>query len=246
MRLYLASTSPARLALLRQIGIEPVILPSHVDEEAAVLAAEKASGRPLAAEELVLLLARLKAEAVVGGAPGGEPIDGFVLGGDSAFEFDGVIYGKPHLPDVARDRWRRQRGRSGVLHSGHWMIDHRLSAALVPRTSVPATRGRETATASPAPLALPPVTGRGAVTSASVEFADDITDAEIDAYVASGEPLEVAGAFTIDGMAAPFIRSISGAPSTVIGMSLPTLRDLFAQFGISITELWNAPPTPPL
>ncbi|RFA16514.1 septum formation inhibitor Maf [Subtercola boreus] len=250
MRLYLASTSPARLALLRQIGIEPVILPSHVDEEAAVLAAEEASGRPLEAEELVLLLARLKAEAVLGATPGGEPIDGFVLGGDSAFEFDGVIYGKPHLPDVARDRWRRQRGRSGVLHSGHWMIDHRLSGDLSLCTAAPAAQDAPVVTAAPAvaaaPAAIAPVPGRGAVTSATVEFATDITDAEIDAYVASGEPLEVAGAFTIDGMAAPFIRSISGAPSTVIGMSLPTLRDLLAQFDTSITELWNAPPAPSL
>ncbi|MDF2444046.1 MAG: nucleoside triphosphate pyrophosphatase [Subtercola sp.] len=247
MRLYLASTSPARLALLRQIGIEPVVVPSFVDEEAAVLAAEAATGRSLAAPELVALLARLKAEAVLGATPGGEPIDGFVLGGDSAFEFDGAIYGKPHLPEVARDRWRRQRGRSGVLHSGHWMIDHRLPGRPAPVSGL--TAGR-IAPPSAVPSAVPsassgaapsasPFPGRGAVTSATVEFAADITDAEIDAYVASGEPLEVAGAFTIDGMAAPFIRSISGAPSTVIGMSLPTLRDLLAQFGVSITELWT-------
>src|ERR1700712_1947065 len=166
MRLYLASTSPARLALLRQIAIEPVVVPSFVDEEAAVIAAETAAGHALSAPELVLLLARLKAEAVVDALPDGEPIDGFILGGDSAFEFDGVIYGKPHLPDIARERWRRQRGRSGVLHSGHWMIEHRV--------------GRENASI-------------GAVTSATVEFADDISDAEIDAYIDSGEPLEVAG-----------------------------------------------------
>ncbi|QWT25009.1 Maf family protein [Subtercola sp. PAMC28395] len=215
MRLYLASTSPARLTLLRQAGIEPVVVPSNVDEDAAVAAVEAESG-PLSAGALVILLARLKAEAVQDALPEGEPIDGFILGGDSAFEFDGVIYGKPHLPHVARERWLRHRGRSGVLHSGHWMIDHRLPQA-TPAAAFPAA---------------------GAVTSATVEFASDITEAEIDAYVATGEPLTVAGAFTIDGLAAPFITHISGAPSTVIGMSLPTLRDLLAELGVSWTDFW--------
>lgn len=215
MRLYLASTSPARLALLRQIGIEPVILPSQVDEEAAVIAAEASSG-PLSAPALVQLLARLKAEAVLAATPGGEPLDGFVLGGDSAFEFDGVIYGKPHRPEIAKERWMRQRGRSGVLHSGHWLVDRRSGSAGAAGAA-------------------------GAVTSATVEFAADITEAEIDAYIASGEPLEVAGAFTIDGLAAPFIQSITGAPSTVIGMSLPTVRELLGGFGVSISDFW-APP----
>ncbi|CAN5269210.1 hypothetical protein BH09ACT6_BH09ACT6_25300 [soil metagenome] len=280
MRLYLASTSPARLSLLRQAGIEPVIVPSNVDEDAAVAAAEAEAG-PLSAGELVILLARLKAEAVQGALPGGEPIDGFILGGDSAFEFDGVIYGKPHLPHVARERWLRHRGRTGVLHSGHWMIDHRLPRAAPLATtagglaSSPAASAGSTAPASPSPSpagsATPAHTpahttadhagsvtlvdapavapagasgalfpAAGAVTSATVEFAPDITEAEIDAYVATGEPLNVAGAFTIDGLAAPFITHISGAPSTVVGMSLPTLRDLLAELGVSWTDFWAA------
>lgn len=208
MRLYLASTSPARLALLRQIGIEPVLVPSHVDEEAAVIAAERAGGT-LSPDAMVQLLAQAKAEAVVGSLPDGEPIDGFILGGDSAFELDGVAYGKPHRPEVARERWLAQRGKSGTLHSGHWLIDHRGGR-------------RQGAT--------------GRTDHAELTFADDITDAEIDAYVASGEPLEVAGAFTIDGLAAPFIRSITGAPSAVIGMSLPVVRDLLGGFGVALND----------
>ncbi|TIH37785.1 Maf family protein [Subtercola vilae] len=242
MRLYLASTSPARLALLRQVGIEPVIVPSHVDEEGAVLAAEAAAGGPLTAHDLVQLLARLKAEAVLDAVPGGEPIDGFILGGDSAFEFDGVIYGKPHLPEVAAERWRRHRGRAGVLHSGHWMIDHRLGAGSGSGGS--GTGGAESGSAvsaSAVSASAGAFPAAGSVTSATVEFASDISDAEIAAYVATGEPLEVAGAFTIDGLAAPFIRSISGAPSTVIGMSLPALRDLTGQLGVSWTSFWNTP-----
>jgi septum formation protein len=211
VRLYLASTSPARLALLRQVGIEPIVVPSEVDEEAAVERAEAENG-PLTPDAMVLLLARAKAEAVVGSAPGGEPIDGFILGGDSAFELDGVAYGKPHRPDVARERWLAQRGRTGVLHSGHWLIDHRGGI----------DHG-----------------GTGRTDHAELTFADDITDAEIDAYVGSGEPLLVAGAFTIDGLAAPFIRTITGAPSAVIGMSLPVVRDLLGGFGVPWTSFWR-------
>ena len=208
MHLYLASTSPARLATLRAVGIEPIAIPSKVDEEAAVAAAG-----PLSAAEMVLLLARLKAEAVgdpAFGAP--EPFDGLVLGGDTAFEFDGSIYGKPHLPEVARERWNAQRGGSGVLHSGHWLIDARDG-----------------------------VIGRaiGGVAEARVHFADDITDAEIDAYVSTGEPLEVAGAFTIDSKGAGFIERVEGDPHAVVGLSVPLLRHLVRRLGVEWTALWN-------
>ena len=207
MRLYLASTSPARLATLRAVGVEPVLLPSHVDEDAAVAAAE-----PMTADEMVLFLARLKAEAVVGRTVDGAPIDGFILGGDSAFELDGVVYGKPHLPEVARERWHAQRGRSGVLHSGHWLIDARDG-----------------------------IVGRavGGVSAATVRFASDIDDDEIDAYIATGEPLEVAGAFTIDSKGAGFVESIAGDPHTVVGLSVPLLRTLVRELGIAWPSLWN-------
>ncbi|HEY0258721.1 MAG TPA: Maf family protein [Lacisediminihabitans sp.] len=207
MRLYLASTSPARLATLRAAGIEPVVLPSAVDEEAAVAAAG-----PLTAEEMVLLLARLKASAVADRPVDGSPLDGFVLGGDSAFELDGVVYGKPHLASVARERWLHQRGRTGLLHSGHWLIDHR--GGLLGE-------------------------GRGAVSTARVTFAADLTEAEIDAYIATGEPLEVAGAFTIDSLGAPFVTSVEGDPHAVVGLSLATLRTLLLGFGVAWPTLWN-------
>lgn len=211
MRLYLASTSPARLATLRAAGVEPVTVPSHVDETATVAAAESTGG-PLPAGDMVQLLARAKAEAVAGTLVDGHPIDGFILGGDSAFELDGVIYGKPHTPEVARERWLKQRGRTGRLHSGHWLIDHR--------------GGRASGSS-------------GAVASADVTFADDITDDEVDAYIATGEPLKVAGAFTIDSLGGPFITRVDGDPSTVIGLSLSTLRRLFLDVGVSWPTLWN-------
>jgi len=212
VRLYLASTSPARLATLRAVGIEPVLLASNVDEDAAVAAAG-----PLTATEMVLLLARLKAEAVVGrtvdhGAEGVGPIDGFILGGDSAFELDGIVYGKPHEPDVARERWLLQRGREGELHSGHWLIDHRGG-----------TVGGAT----------------GGVSTSTVRFASDIGDDEIDAYVATGEPLQVAGAFTIDSLGAPFISEVRGDPHAVVGLSVALVRELLLGFGVRWHELWN-------
>lgn len=207
MRLYLASTSPARLATLRSAGIEPLVVPSNVDEEAAVAAA----GDPDAADT-VLLLARLKAEAIADGGRDAEAeaIDGFVLGGDSMFELDGTVYGKPHTASVARERWELQRGRTGVLHSGHWLVDR---------------RGGLTGGAA------------GAVSSASVTFADDLTDAELDAYIATGEPLQVAGAFTIDSFGAPFITAVEGDPHAVVGLSLSTLRGLLRGFGVEWHEL---------
>ena len=201
MRLYLASTSPARLATLRASGIEPVVLPSFVDEDAAVAAAS-----PLTPTEMVQLLARLKAEAVVS-----PEIDGFVLGGDSAFELDGLVYGKPHTAAVARERWELQRGREGELHSGHWLIDHRGGT----------------------------VNGAvGAVSSTLVQFTNP-SDEEIDAYIATGEPLHVAGAFTIDSLGAAFITRITGDPHSVVGVSLATVRELLLQFGVSWPSVWN-------
>lgn len=202
MRLYLASTSPARLATLRAAGVEPVLLSSGVDEEAVAAAAG-----PLDGPALVSLLARAKAEAVVG-----PQLDGIILGGDSAFELDGEIYGKPHRPEVARERWLAQRGHTGLLHSGHWVIDHRggVAGAAV-----------------------------GAVATASVTFASDLTDAEIDAYVATGEPLQVAGAFTIDSLGAAFITRVEGDPHAVVGLSVSTLRALLLELGVDWPSMWN-------
>jgi septum formation protein len=210
MRLYLASTSPARLQTLRAAGIEPVAVAPGVDEDAVVAAHEAASG-PLEASEMVQLLAQAKAEALVGAAPGGETIDGLILGGDSAFLTGGRIHGKPHRPEVARQRWLEQNGGSGELWSGHWLIDHR--------------GGR-----------VHGAVGRADV--ATVRFAD-LDEAEIDAYIATGEPLLVAGAFTIDSLGGPFIRSVEGDPSTVVGLSLSTLRELVRELGVAWPTLWN-------
>ena len=221
MQLFLASTSPARLATLRSAGIEPVVVHSDVDEDAVVAEVEAKSG-PLTAEDMVLLLARAKAEAVIANADVAQASAGrgvLILGGDSAFVLDGAIYGKPHTPEAATARWHAQRGKTGHLYSGHWLI-HLIDG-------------------KPAPSGVGAGSGVGHVSVAEVTFANDITDAEIDAYVASGEPLKVAGAFTIDSLGQAFIDSITGDPSTVIGVSVPAVRRMARELDVEWPELWN-------
>ncbi len=213
MRVVLASTSPARLMLLRQAGVEPETRAPEVDEEAVIAAVEQHEGRRLSPQEHVLLLARRKAAAVAVSITADDPgFEGIVLGGDSMFEFGGEILGKPYTPDKATARWHAMRGGTGVLHSGHAVVRLSPDAAAV--------EAHGTA-------------------SASVSFAADISDAEIDAYVATGEPLLVAGAFTVDSLGGPFITRIEGDPSTVVGMSLSTVRSLAGELGIPWPSLWN-------
>lgn len=208
MQLVLASASPARLMLMRQAGIEPVLRPTDVDEE-ALIDAHLAEHGSLTPQQYVMLLARAKAEAFLA-TPDVESFSGLVFGGDSSLELDGEMLGKPHTPERARERWLAQRGKTAHLHSGHCMI--RVEGGRVVQLA-------ESATAT------------------QLTFSADITEDEIDAYVATGEPLQVAGAFTIDGRGAAFIDTITGDPSTVIGMSIPAVRRLARELGVSWPEL---------
>ena len=214
MRVCLASTSPARLMLLRQAGIEPLTLSPAVDEDAVAAAASAERGAALPPDELVLLLARAKAGEVAHRVQDEHPgFDGIVIGGDSMFAIGGQVHGKPYTPEAARERWQQMRGATGILHSGHSVF--RVSPNADP---VEAT----------------------AVAQASVTFADDVTDAELEAYIGSGEPLHVAGAFTVDSLGGAFITRVEGDPSTVVGMSLSTLRRLAGELGVVWTDLWSA------
>ncbi|WP_075018177.1 nucleoside triphosphate pyrophosphatase [Actinacidiphila rubida] len=195
--LVLASASPARLGLLKQAGFDPRVIVSGVDEHAISAPAPA---------ELARVLAEAKAQAVAGGGllDGGE----LVVGCDSVLELDGRALGKPVDATDATARWRQMRGRSGVLQTGHCVIDT-------------ASGRRVSATAS-----------------TTVRFGSP-DDEEIAAYVATGEPLHVAGAFTLDGRSAPFVDGIDGDAGNVIGLSLPLLRSLLAELGVRITELWG-------
>lgn len=204
--LLLASASPARLATLRSAGIDPQVIVSGVDEPAVV-----AHYGVTDAEDVCLVLAKAKAEDVAGHDDVAE--DALVLGCDSVLAFDGQVLGKPSDAADATARWQAMRGRSGVLHTGHWLIDTRDSDA-----------GGSGATI-------------GGVASVTVHFAD-VSDAEIEAYVATGEPLLVAGAFTLDGLGGAFVRGVEGDPHAVVGVSLPLLRDLAREAGVRWTDLW--------
>lgn len=202
----LASASPARAATLRSAGIEPHIVVSGVDEDALMQRMDVVSPADVA-----LNLARAKAEATANRPD--LPANAIIVACDSVLDMEGKSLGKPGDAAEATRRWQRMRGRSGMLHTGHWVIDRRQSDA----EAWPAA---------------------GTVASTTVEFAN-ISDAEIDAYVATGEPLHVAGGFTIDGLGGAFVRGVQGDHHNVVGISLPLLRELLADFHIPWTSLWN-------
>jgi septum formation protein len=210
-RLILASQSPARTKLLAEAGIQHTVLVSDVDEDA--IQARYGVTDP---HDTALLLARAKAEAV---AALPEADGTLVLGCDSVFEFDGEAHGKPYTAGVARERMLRMSGNSGVLHTGHWLVDCRDTAP-------------DDGTTDPGSGAT-----LGAVASAEVHFME-MEPEEIDAYIATGEPLHCAGSFTIDGLGGAFIRRVDGDPHAVVGLSVSTLRNLLAQANVRITELW--------
>jgi septum formation protein len=201
-RLYLASTSPARKKILTDIGLNPILIAPNLDEEQAVVE----MAEPKFAENVALHLARLKAESALS-----PDVDGLVIGGDSVFDLGGTLYGKPHQPDVARQRWQAMIGNKGTLYSGLWLIDH--------------TGGVHRA-------------AQGVVSKATLSFASDMTEAEVNAYVDTGEPLSVAGAFTLDGRGAAFIEHIDGDPYAVVGLSASALRSLVLALGHDYTGLW--------
>ncbi|MCD5313615.1 Maf family protein [Kineosporia babensis] len=214
--LVLASASPARLSTLRSAGIEPTVRVSSVDEP-AVLERFGVSDP----EDVALLLAKAKAEDVASSFQReyeeSEADDlelGLVLGCDSVLDLDGVALGKPADAADAVQRWKDMRGRSGKLCTGHWLIDLR-------DPDEGGTGGT-----------------LGAVSVTTVHFAK-LSDAEIEAYVATGEPLAVAGAFTVDGLGGAFVTGIEGDFHGVVGVSLPLVRDLAKELGVSWTSLWT-------
>ena len=206
MPVVLASASPARLAVLRAAGIDPVVEVADLDEDGLL------DGMPDAtAGAKVTALASATAAAVAERIGATHP-DAIVIGCDSMLLIDGALVGKPHTAEVARARWSEMAGGKGDLYTGHAVL--RLTDGAV--------------VASAAEHA---VTG--------VRFAEP-TPAELDAYLATGEPLAVAGSFTIDGLGGWFIEGLDGDPSNVIGLSLPLTRRLMARIGITVTDLWRA------
>lgn len=233
MRLVLASQSPARLTLLRNAGFAPQAIVSGVDEDAF-----EATG-PL---ELALVLAQAKARAVAERVEPGS----LVIGCDSVLDLDGKAFGKPSDAQEAIGRWKAMRGREGILVTGHCLIDTRPledEAAARERSgrSDGGTGGEKNAGGADGQGSAAGWREITQVGATLVQFAE-VSDAEIEAYVATGEPLSVAGAFTLDGIGGSFVDSIGGDPSNVIGLSLPLLRRMLDEFGISVADLWAGPP----
>lgn len=206
-RVVLGSASPGRLRVLRQAGIEPLVIVSDVDEDAFVASLDPA----LAPEAVVANLAKAKAASVVSKLPGYIATDCVVLGCDSMLYRDGELCGKPSTAEAAYRQWQSMAGSVGHLLTGHALL--RVSMGVITHTEVQ--------------------TG-----STAVHFGQP-SEAELAAYVASREPISVAGAFTLDGLGGWFIKRIEGDPSNVVGLSLPLVRCMSGNAGLSIAALWR-------
>lgn len=209
-RLVLGSASPGRLGVLRQAGVDPLVVVSGVDEDAVMANLGPDTGPA----DLVRTLACAKAEHVASILDRSVATDCVVIGCDSMLYIDGELAGKPPSVDEARRRWRSMAGRAGQLHTGHSII--RLQDNAVQH------RAAETAVTT-------------------VRFGIP-TDDDLEAYLATGEPLRVAGGFTLDGLGGWFIDGVDGDPSSVVGISLPLVRSLLAKAGLSVAALWAANP----
>lgn len=208
-RLVLGSASTSRTRVLTAAGIRFDVVTSSVDEDAELAAAERVEGT-FSPQKTSEFLAATKAAAVASDPAASNAL---VLGCDSVFELDGKSYGKPFVAEVAVERWKLMRGKTGVLHTGHTLIDNRFDSP---------TRGKTVSESS----------------SSRVTFANP-TDDQIERYVATGEPLGCAGGFTVDGQAAAFVAHLEGDHNAVIGVSVQILNRLLTELGVDITELWE-------
>ncbi|HUW86818.1 MAG TPA: nucleoside triphosphate pyrophosphatase [Candidatus Paceibacterota bacterium] len=199
LSIILASASPSRKRLLEAAGIKPTIVVSNVFEEDPIY-------ESMPPREMVIALAIVKAHTVREVIS----VSGLIIACDSTFEFEGESLGKPLTPEVARERSRKLSGKSGLLHTGHCIIDTEREIEI------------------------------SDIATTKVNFSE-LTDLEIDDYVASGEPLGVAGGFTLDGLSSAFISSIEGDYTNVIGLSIPLVRKMTTQLGYTWHDVTNQP-----
>lgn len=197
----LASNSPARLMLLKSQKITPIVIPSEVNEKEI-----ENNFKSSPSSTIVLELAKAKAAYVLNNNV--SLAEGILIAADSMLEFENKPYGKPLSAEVAIQRWKNMRNKTGILHTGHTVIrlDNKKEISKVVSTKV---------------------------------YFANVSDEEILDYVATTEPLNVAGAFTIDSLGAAFISKVEGDHSNVIGLSLPILREIVLELGLSWTKLWD-------
>jgi septum formation protein len=161
---------------------------------------------------VVCALATAKARRVAESLDAESATDCVVIGCDSMLELNGRLSGKPGSADAARRQWNSMAGHRGILHTGHCVLR--------------VTDGA--------------VVGQVDELGSTTVYFGSPSAADLDAYVASGEPLWVAGAFTLDGLGGWFIDRIEGDPANVIGLSLPLLRTMLARLGLGVAGLWAA------
>ncbi|MCV7409356.1 septum formation inhibitor Maf [Mycobacterium florentinum] len=205
-RVVLGSASSGRLKVLRQAGIDPLVVVSGVDEDRLI--AEL--GPDASPAEVVCALAQAKAEQVAGELDRTIAADCVVIGCDSMLYLDGRLCGKPESIEAARQLWQSMAGRSGQLYTGHCVI--RLQDNDI-------------------------VHCEAQTSITTVHFGTPEPD-DLEAYLADGESLRVAGGFTLDGLGGWFIDGVDGDPSAVLGIGLPLTRALLRRAGLSIAALW--------
>ena len=211
--ILLASQSSGRLATLRAAGVEPLVRVSDVDEHAVLRVLAADSRQEPTPVQQVQALARAKAEEVAAAVTRAER------------EAD------PSLVVVGCDSMLEIDGR----------VVGKPGTSEIARARWQSMRGRTGVLHSGHALVRVGNGARaGGVSSTTVRFGSP-TDAEIDAYVATGEPLGCAGAFTIAGLGGAFIDGIDGDPHGVVGISLPLLRRLLADLDVRWTDLWVSP-----
>ena len=197
----LASSSSARLRLLKTVGINPIVMPSNFDESTIKLKEPR---------KLVETLAQAKAETIANSImkeklP--EKQSNLILGYDSVLVIEDQIYGKPNDKQEAITRWQKMRGQVGQLYTGHALIDLSQNKTIV------------------------------LCRMTKVHFSH-VNDQEIEAYVATEEPLKCAGCFAIDGIGGLFIEKIDGCHTNVIGLSLPLFRVMLNNLGYQVSNFW--------
>jgi septum formation protein len=196
--------------VLRQAGIDPLVMVSGVDEDAVAAGL----GPEASPQEVVCALAEAKAAQVAGELTSNIAADCVVIGCDSMLYIDGRLCGKPQSAAEARQLWQSMAGRAGILYTGHCVIrllDHKI------------------------------VYSGSEPSDTTVHFGRPSPD-DLEAYLASGESLRVAGGFTLDGLGGWFIDGVDGDPSAVVGIGLPATRSLLGRAGLSIAALWAANP----
>lgn len=215
VRVVLASSSPGRRWILEGAGIDPEVVPPHVDE--ARVRADVTDDVPrhlvatLAEAKARVAEAQLRASASLCSGADQPPV--VIIGCDSLLELDGRLWGKPSTPQQAVAAFETFSGRTAWVHTGQHVIVHSCEHGVSTRREA------------------------GAVSETTIQFAE-FARSEIQAYVATGEPMRIAGC-TIGGVGGAFIMSVVGDPHGVGGLSLPLFRRMVIDLGIEWERLWN-------